>query len=152
MLGMLHEGKRFPVMAEVMHIKPASVRHIAWSMYRKIGANNRVHAVVLSRAMNLPVAKLTTVALICACLLSCTNPTTQGQKKVLLQWQQSGAVDSFNIYRGGHQGEGFIASVPGNTLTYLDVKLQPNKQFCYVVTSVRGGIESTRSNEACVQT
>lgn len=74
-------------------------------------------------------------------------------RNVVLAWQQNGTVDAFRVYRGGHGGEVFLASVPGNTLTYTDPKVQPNKTFCYVVSSVKAGVESTtKSNEACVNT
>jgi hypothetical protein len=74
-------------------------------------------------------------------------------QSVKLRWIQSEStpVSSNNIYRGDVSG-GPYAEVFESTLPiakYTDAAVIDGQTYCWVVTAVSNGIESTYSNEAC---
>lgn len=72
---------------------------------------------------------------------------------VKLRWVQSESapVSSNNVYRGDVSGgpytEVFESTLP--IAKYTDAAVIDGPTYCWVVTAVSNGIESTYSNEAC---
>jgi len=73
-------------------------------------------------------------------------------KDIKLAWDHDGNCDSFKIYRGFEGETGHpalvgtvLCSVTPHTFTDVDV---PYGNLTWVVTSVKGGLESVASNEA----
>lgn len=71
---------------------------------------------------------------------------------VVLTWVAStDTVDGYNIYRGtnppGNEGSTPINSSLVAGVTYTDTNVTVGEKLDYVVTSVKGGVESVHSNE-----
>ena len=63
-----------------------------------------------------------------------------------LSWTAAANAMSYNIYRDGE----LLTNV--TTTTYTDNNLEAETEYCYSVTSVRNGNESSESSEVCVTT
>lgn len=71
---------------------------------------------------------------------------------VTLTWQEADTVDGYNVYRGIAAGAETAVPLNGttlvNALSYVDSTVVFGQSYDYVVTAVKGGIESVHSNEA----
>lgn len=71
---------------------------------------------------------------------------------VTLSWLEADSVDGYNVYRGITSGAETAVPLNGTTLvsalTYTDSTVVFGQTYDYVVTAVKGGIESPHSNEA----
>ena len=63
-----------------------------------------------------------------------------------LSWEAAANAMSYNIYRDGE----LLTNV--SATTYTDNNLEALTEYCYAITSVRNGNESTESAEVCVTT
>ena len=72
--------------------------------------------------------------------------TTIDEFSIELTWEAAERATSYNIYRN----ETFIANV--TELTYIDEKLEPNTDYCYIVKAYNDIMESADSEKACAKT
>lgn len=79
-----------------------------------------------------------------------TLATAQSAKLTWVQ-SKSGAVSGNNVYRSGVSGgpysEVFESTSP--IIRYIDASVVDGQTYCWVVTAVADGVESSYSNEAC---
>ena len=66
-----------------------------------------------------------------------------------LSWYAYHTADSYNLYRIEDNNETLINNVSGDTFLYIDTELEYDKEYCYIVKSVVGGVENDESNESC---
>lgn len=72
--------------------------------------------------------------------------TPASSSSINLTWNVTAYATSYNIYRD----DVLVKNVTANN--YTDEDLEYNTEYCYTVTSVFDGIESEKSEEACVKT
>jgi len=74
-------------------------------------------------------------------------------QNVKLTWTQSKStpVDSNKVYRGQVSGGPYseIFESAGPVIKYIDAAVVNGEMYCWVVTAVSNGVESSYSNEAC---
>ncbi len=72
--------------------------------------------------------------------------TTIDEFSIELTWEAAENATNYNIYRN----DAFVANV--TDLTYIDEKLEPNSDYCYIVRGYNGIMESVASEKACAKT
>jgi fibronectin type 3 domain-containing protein len=84
--------------------------------------------------------------------LAPTNLAASGaRRKVNLTWMQStsAGVTQNKIYRSTTSGSGYgLVATVNATTSYADTSVSSRIKYYYVVTAVRNGVESVRSNQA----